>query len=210
MKFLWAIRGKNVERFLLEVERAAFLLDNLNKNDPKDPLTATYIRVALAQKNIDSKFGEPSPALIAAQALYAAWSAVSIKYQKAQALGWEMDSHTEFRIQRANDHLFERVFDHLTVDAQNVLAFSLPMIYAAVKNGQDFWASTVSSGNKKQESSDGIVTRWSTGVRANMRWDKVQLKPMRQSMRLFPENTTKIIDFTALNERAEQLSPFAA
>lgn len=208
MKLLWAIRGKNTETFLTEVERAVFLIGNLNSQEPKDPLTSTYLRIALAQKHIDYKLGDVPPALVAAQALYAAWSAISIRHQKSQANGWESDPHTDFKVQRANDHLFERVYGLLTDDAQEVLAFSIPAIYAAVRCGEDFWKNTVKENTVKILA--GNITFWRTGSKNTIRWDKKNRRQLTPRASVVLENSQRIIDFTEITKNAERLSPFAA
>ena len=119
------------DRFWTEVDRAKFLIQNLCDPDINTGLAQFYLR------HLDRMAHERNK-MAACRALYAAWAILSSDAFDLLQADFELDEFWLLRLERTNDHLFERVFSQLNrVEFIKVLE-SLTTIYSDIRTKKPF------------------------------------------------------------------------
>jgi len=113
--------------FWTEVERGQFLIRNLCDSDINVGPANLYLR------QLDHILLSCKDKINAGRFLYAAWSVLSSEAFDLLQADFELDDNWLIRLERANDHLFERVYSLLKKHEYEIMMESFSKIYANVR-----------------------------------------------------------------------------
>jgi hypothetical protein len=124
------ITGKltNEPAFWKEVQRAAFLLENLKDDDLNWGQPYFYLRRVKSLLGDEKKTGLEAEFEVVSN-LYLAWISIAIQIDTFQ--DFEIDPWWLYRLDASVQHIFERVLPVLTTDTQNKFFQWMPAMHKA-------------------------------------------------------------------------------